>query len=202
MLKWDDLRTSQPSSLSTAVPEMIQRRCLMAQKVFSAWIPCYGAVLTLKAHIAQVKDCSEQFGDFPRVTLSEHEDFQSWTEVGVFRHIISSFAAGALTLVIQSHGLKLDVNACLAGLFVIFSPMSISVFDSHFSRIISVPWSDSCNQQRSQGKESFSAQLSCPSACSKRCGSFFPQAPAQGSTWALPQENLTCNMLRLLQIYS
>lgn len=48
-------------------------------------------------------------------------------------------------------------------------------------RTISVPWSDSCTQQRSQGKESSSAQPACPSACSKICGSFSPQAPAHKS---------------------
>ncbi len=76
-------------------------------------------------------------------------------------------------------------------------------------RIISVPWSDSCTQQRSQGKESFSAQLSCPSACSKRCGSFFPQAPAHESTCSLPQDTrhfdlyaVYDTMLLLLQIFS
>lgn len=35
------------------------------------------AVLTLEVHIAQVKDSSEQFGDFPGVILCEHEDLQS-----------------------------------------------------------------------------------------------------------------------------
>lgn len=35
------------------------------------------SVLTLKFHIAQVKDGGEQFGDFPGVILCEHEDLQS-----------------------------------------------------------------------------------------------------------------------------
>lgn len=82
-----------------------------------------------------------------------------------------------------------------------FSSKSISkerFFKCHSCWIVSVPWSDSCTQQRSQGKESFSGQLACPSACSKRCGSFFPQAPAIKSTCSLPQENLTCTMSLLL----
>ena len=35
------------------------------------------AVLTLKDHVAQVKDGSEQLGDLPAVVLGEHEDLQS-----------------------------------------------------------------------------------------------------------------------------
>ena len=50
------------------------------------------------------------------------------------------------------------------------------------SQTMSVPWSDSCTQQRFQGKGSFSALLTCPSACSKRYGSFFLQVPAHEST--------------------
>lgn len=74
-------------------------------------LPLYCAVLTLKVHISQVKYSSKQFGDFPRVILCEHEDLQSGTEVGIFLHIIAPFAAGAVTLVIQSLGLKLNVSS-------------------------------------------------------------------------------------------
>lgn len=73
---------------------------------YSTCIPLYDAVLTLDVHVAQVKDGSEQFGDFPGVIICEHEDLQSWKEVGVFLHIITSFTAGAFTLVTGSHGLK------------------------------------------------------------------------------------------------
>lgn len=40
-------------------------------------IPSYGAVFTLVVHIAEVKDSSEQPGDFPGVIVCEHEDLQS-----------------------------------------------------------------------------------------------------------------------------
>lgn len=35
------------------------------------------AVVTLKVHVAQVKDGSQQFGDFPGIILCEREDLQS-----------------------------------------------------------------------------------------------------------------------------
>lgn len=162
------------------------------------------AVLTLKDHIAQVKDSSEQFADLPGVVLSEHEDLQSWTEVGIFLHVITSFTAGALTLVTWSKGLHLNGNSYLD---ICDSPHSKSITNTVFylnftvcSVIILVPWSDSCTQKRSQEKESFSAQLACPSACSKRRGSFFPQAPAHESTCSLPQENVSCTMLLLFEL--
>lgn len=44
---------------------------------YSTCIPLYDAVLTLDVHVAQVKDGSEQFGDFPGVIICEHEDLQS-----------------------------------------------------------------------------------------------------------------------------
>lgn len=56
--------------------------------------------------------------------------------------------------------------------------------------VISVPWSGSNTLQRFQETESFSAQLTCPSACSKRCGSFSPEAPAHESTFSSQQEHL------------
>ena len=56
--------------------------------------------------------------------------------------------------------------------------------------VVSVPWSGSSTLQRFQEKESFSAQLTCPSACSKRCGSFSPQAPAHEGTFTSQQEHL------------
>lgn len=61
-------------------------------------------LLTLELHVAQVKDGSEQFEDFPGVILREPEDLQSRTEVGILLHIVTSLTAGAVTLVRGSHG--------------------------------------------------------------------------------------------------
>lgn len=88
-------------------------------------------------------------------------------------------------------------------LYIHLSSKSINkdsvIFKFQVSQILSVPRSDSCTQLLSQEKESFSARVTCPSACSKRCGSFFPEVPAHESTCLL-QENVTCTILLLLEI--
>lgn len=87
------------------------------------------SVLTLKFHIAQVKDGGEQFGDFPGVILCEHEDLQSWTEVSVFLHIVTSFTAGAVTLMMWH--LKLNVNSYLPPIKTEFYFQMLQLFQYH-----------------------------------------------------------------------
>lgn len=100
MLKWDDGRMLQPSRLFTVVAVIkkvnLLKECIHLQNRTKS---IYIIDLTLKVHIAQVKDSSEQFEDFLGVIVCEGEDLQSWAEVSVLLHIITSFTTGAVTLV-------------------------------------------------------------------------------------------------------
>lgn len=98
--------------------------------------------------------------------------------MSVFRHVIASFTAGAVTLF---HKEPLFFYLWYTFIFMIKTT----------KRPIPAPWSGICTLQLSQGKGSSSALLTCPSACSKICGSFFPEVPVCDNKDFLLQENLT-----------
>lgn len=112
-LKWvDDVTMLLSSRLSITVPEVGREKKQFRFKKNVQVCPVEGvrAAPTVKLHVPQVKDSCEQFGDFPWVILSEHQDLQSWAEVGVLLYIITSLTAGAFTLVALVHGSKLKSN--------------------------------------------------------------------------------------------
>lgn len=127
------------------------------------------AAITLKLHVAQVKDGGEQFKNLPGICLWEGEDLQSWAEVSKLLYVVSPFTACAVSLME-------GVTARKAKYSLIHTQRSHTIKQVVYWNV-TVPWSDTCNQLLCQEKESSSGLLTCPSACSKRCGSFFPQAP-------------------------
>lgn len=67
------------------------------------------AAITLKLHVAQVKDGGEQFKNLPGICLWEGEDLQSWAEVSKLLYVVSPFTACAVSLMEGLQHLKLNI---------------------------------------------------------------------------------------------